>query len=109
MEYLKTDLLGKCIRWKNGGVSIVMKVTDVDAKRVSGESIICERVRCDMFNERVNVCNRDPNFTLYIDGDSIDIAEIISKKCFNRINKEYLKFALQQAEMTGFVKQYNEK
>ena len=34
MKYLKTDLLGKCIRWRQKGVCIVMKVEVVTETKV---------------------------------------------------------------------------
>ena len=56
MKYLKTDLLGKCIRWRQRGVCIVMKVEAVTETKVLGSNaIICERVKCDYLNSYTEV------------------------------------------------------
>jgi len=90
MKYLKTDLLGKCIRWRQRGVCIVMKVEAVTETKVLGSNaIICERVKCDYLNSYTEVSNTKSTFTLYIDGDSINDVEIINEEVYNQLIELY--------------------
>ena len=90
MKYLKTDLLGKCIRWRQRGVCIVMKVKAVTETKVLGSNaIISERVKCDYLNSYTEVSNTKSTFTLYIDGDIINGVEIINEEVYNQLIELY--------------------
>lgn len=105
MKYLKTDLLGKCIRWKQRGVCIVMKVEIVTETKVLGSNaIICERVKCDYLNSYTEVSSTKSTFTLYIDGDSVNDVEIINDEIHNKLIELYKETDILNNKLSNLAK-----